>query len=302
MILTSLPDLPPRPETVANAAFRRRFYERWGRENAVVCGRSAAAEYARHVQTLSIKMAWGGGERYLLPHRDVLVDDDSYLVLGEGMQYGSVLCAPRPVQSFAVFFRPGMPGEVAHARQQDLAQALDSGGAAPAGCPAFAPHLRRHDERVTPRLRRLWQAVQQGPRDEDWLEARLLDLLDALLAAEGQHAAVPNAAGQAPRRAARLELQRRLHLAADFIDSNAGLAIDLQAMAEAACLSRYHFVREFGRHFGLTPHAWLTRKRATLARRLMAQGETDAERIAQASGLGSRWALRRALARWPDGR
>jgi hypothetical protein len=38
MILTTLPDLPPRPETAANAAFRRRFYVRWGHENAIVCG------------------------------------------------------------------------------------------------------------------------------------------------------------------------------------------------------------------------------------------------------------------------
>ena len=40
MILTELPDLPPRPETPANAAFRRDYVARWGKENTVLCGRT----------------------------------------------------------------------------------------------------------------------------------------------------------------------------------------------------------------------------------------------------------------------
>jgi AraC family transcriptional regulator len=299
MILTSLPDLPPRPETVANAAFRRRFYERWGRENAVVCGPACDVEFARHVQTLSIKMAWGGGtagERYLLPRRDVLVDDDSYLVLDEGLAYGSVVRSLRPVHSFAVFFRPGMADEVARQRRQSTAQALN--GAPPPAPVAFRPHLRRHDGSVSPRLHALWLAVRQGERDEDWLEQSLLTLLEALLDAEGAIGA--HDAPSPARTAARRELERRLCLAADFIDSHATERMDLARMAEVACLSKYHFVRGFGRLFGCTPHDWLTRKRAGIARRLIAQGESDTERIAQASGMGSRWALRRALARWPE--
>lgn len=299
MILTTLPDLPPRPETTENAASRRRFYERWGRENAVVCGPAWHVEFARHVQTLSIKMACGGsGERYLLPRHDLLVDDDSYLVLDEGTRYGSVVRTRQPVHSFAVFFRPGMADEVLLARQQSLGQALD-GGAGSTSPVGFRPHLRRHDAIVSPRLRRLWRAVQQGERDEDWLEEELLALVSALLGAE--HAIVPREGQRGPRADARDELSRRLRLAADFIDSNATAPMTLARMAEVACLSKYHFVREFGRLFGCTPHAWLTRKRAGIARRLMAQGERDAELIAQASGLGSRWALRRALARWPTG-
>ena len=297
MILTALPDLPPRPETAANAAFRRRFYERWGHENAVVCGPACDVEFARHEQTLSIKMAFGGtGERYLLPRRDILVDDDSYLVLGEGMRYGSVVRARQPVQSFAVFFRPGMAQEVARARRQPLAEALDLHATAGPDI-AFRPHLRRHDAVVSPRLRRLWRAVLQGERDEDWLETELLGLLAALLETEQAFAMEPPAAA---RPAARRELDRRLRLAADFIDSHATEAIDLDRMAEVACLSKYHFVREFGRLFGCTPHGWLTRKRAGIARRLIAQGEADQESVALRSGFGSRWALRRALARWPE--
>ena len=99
MILTSLPDLPPRRETAASAEARRLFYARWGRENAIVCGHALRAEYAVHPQTLSVKLAEGGRERYLLARREVVVDADNYLVLNEGARNGSVLeadASPRP--------------------------------------------------------------------------------------------------------------------------------------------------------------------------------------------------------------
>jgi AraC family transcriptional regulator len=296
MILTTLPDLPPRPETAANAAFRRRFYERWGRENAIVCGATREAEYATLAQPLSIKLAWGGRERYLLADREVVVDDDNWLVLNEGARYGSVLRAQRPAWSFAVFFRPGLVDEWRSLRRVSASAALEQTLRAVLSPRPFSQHLRRHDRRLTPRLRALRDAVLAGERDEDWLEIQLGGLAEALLDADDVDR---RALDDRPARATRDELLRRLRRGADFIESCATESITLQQMADAACLSRCHFVREFGRLFGRTPHDALCAKRAALARRLIATGETDAERIAQAAGFGSRWSMRRALARFP---
>jgi AraC-like DNA-binding protein len=302
MILTTLPDLAPRPLTAANAEFRRRFYARWGRENAVVCGSARHAEYAVHPQTLSVKMAAGGRERYLLARREVVVDAENYLVLNEGSRYGSVLRtewpgAP-PAWTFAVFFRPGLQHEVAAARRQPLAAALETpdpagaAGRAPATA-GFAEHLRPHGGAVSARLRHIAQAVQAGERDETWLEEQCTALLDAMFDAETTPRREPPA-----RAAQRAELQRRLHCAADFIQSRYTEPLTLDDMAAAACLSRYHFVREFARAFGLSPHAYLTRKRARAALRILrAGGAADREAVAQHCGFGSRWSLARALAR-----
>lgn len=305
MILTTLPDLAPRPQTEANAEFRRRFYARWGRENAVVCGHAVFAEYAEFAQTLSVKMAAGGRERYFLGRREVAVDDDNFLVLNEGARYGSLLRAALPggppAWTFAVFFRPGMQREVAAARAQRLEAALDAPGAAASagtasgampGPVGFAEHLRPHGGALSQRLRQLAGAVQAGERDELWLEEQCTALLDAMLDAE----AAPRLAAGA-RAAQRTELQRRLRVAADFIESHYTEPLTLDRMAEVACLSRYHFVREFARAFGLSPHAWLTRKRARAARRCLHEGPVDREMLAFHCGFGSRWALARALAR-----
>lgn len=298
MILTAMPDLPPRPETAANAAFRRWYVARWGRENAVVCGRTTQAEYPPHTQTLSIKMALAGRERYFLPRREVIVDDDNYLILNEGLTYSSLLATPRPTQSFSVFFRPGMQHEVLAARRQSLEQALDAPDAPPQTA-GFSEHLRPHDTAVSLRLRALRDQVLAGERSEDWLEEQLLALLDAMLLAETQAAAQAGRL-RAAKPATRDELTRRLRLAADLIESHHTEPLNLARLAQAACLSRYHFVRHFRELYGVTPHAALTAKRVRSARRLMHAGETDADRIALGSGFGSRWALQRALRRHPD--
>ena len=298
MILTAMPDLPPRPQTSANAAFREMFYARWGRENTIVCGRSRHAVYATHTQTLSIKTAWGGRERYFLREREVAVDDDHWLVLNEGRAYGSELKSLRPAESFSVFFRPGLQDEVAAARGQTLAQALDAPPAAPRGV-HFGEHLRAHDGAVCAHLRRMQDAIAAGERSTDWLDQQALLLLDAMLAAEPAGALQIRPAPSA--RNARDELERRLRLAADFIDTCHAEPIALAQMANVACLSRYHFVRHFRALHGLTPYAYLLRKRARVATRLLAAGEADREAVAQRCGFGSRFALARALRRFtPD--
>lgn len=290
-----MPDLPPRPETAANAAFRRWYTPRWGRENALICGRSMRAEYPPHTQTLSVKLAWGGGERYVLPHRELVVDDDRYLILNEGRRYASVLRSAQPVHSFSVFFRPGMPAEVQAARRQTLEAALAQPDAAPLGT-GFSEHLRPHDARVTPRLRAMHREALSGERSEDWLEQQMLLLLGDLLAAEAD-AEREAARLEAARTSTRRELARRLRRAVDVIESRYAEPIGLAELADAACLSRYHFVRHFKAMYGTTPHAALTAKRARAAARLLAVGEADVEAVAQRCGLGSRWSLQRALRR-----
>jgi AraC family transcriptional regulator len=291
MILTAMPDLPPRPLNAANAAFREAFYRRWGRENALVCGRSREASYETHPQTLSVKAAWGGRERYFLREREVAVDDDHWLVLNQGRAYGSQLRGPRPVTSLALFVRPELPGQVAAQRRRSLAAALD-GPEATAALPEFAEHLRAHGGAVSRRLALLYREAVAGERSEDWLETQALLLMDELL---GEAPALPRDAA----RSARAELERRLRLAADFIDSCHAQPLTLDDMARVACLSRYHFVRHFRALHGITPYAWLLRKRARVARRLLAAGPVDREAVALAAGFGSRFALARALARYP---
>jgi AraC-like DNA-binding protein len=69
------------------------------------------------------------------------------------------------------------------------------------------------------------------------------------------------------------DLYRRLCRARRFIDESYHLPIDLDQISDAACLSRYHFLRLFRRAFNRTPHQYLTERRIEKAKELLSSGK-----------------------------
>ena len=59
-----------------------------------------------------------------------------------------------------------------------------------------------------------------------------------------------------------------------LMDEQCSEAIDVDAMARAACLSSFHFIRLFKRCYGRTPHQLLTEARIKEAKRLLLQGSS----------------------------
>ena len=296
MILRELPNLKLAPATTANAEFRHWFYERWGRENAVVLGRSSHAEFAPWTQALSVKRAWGGREEYLLPGRTLAVDDDHFLVLNQGAHYGARIESRRPVTSMGVFFRPGMAAELAAAARQDVQAQLEAGPECGQRPCAFAEHLRPLDASCEAALEHLRDAIETGEDDEQWLEERLQELLRRLLRAEpGWRERGDRLSGLC--RSAHAELLARVDRATDFILSCHAQPLALDDIAAAARLSKYHLVRVFRQVHGVTPMAMVARERALTAERLLRDPSLSLEEIAEASGFGSRQSLFRQLRR-----
>ncbi|BAK44640.1 AraC family transcriptional regulator [Eggerthella sp. YY7918] len=62
-----------------------------------------------------------------------------------------------------------------------------------------------------------------------------------------------------------------------LLETHAASGVTLAELSEAAGLSRYHLVRVFAAHTGLTPHRYLQTLRANRARNLLAQGVEPAE-------------------------
>jgi len=68
-------------------------------------------------------------------------------------------------------------------------------------------------------------------------------------------------------------LYRQIVRAKLFIDSNFAEPIDLKAIADEACFSKFHFVRTFKEIYGQTPHQYLTCVRVERAKEFLAAGE-----------------------------
>ena len=220
--------------------------------------------------------------------RFVRLDADAYLVLAAG--------EPCLLRHDAGGSAETMLVEIG-GHECDAAQVLDQAGAGQVGKAGREARLRPGHLFATSsaagrRLSRIAEARRAGRPLAEEREDRVALVGEAA----AQYAALHERAEQlgCVKPATRESLLRRILTASDFIASHFDEPICLAEMARAASLSRFHFVRLFRLLHGETPHAFLLRKRTTVARRRLAEGDGPGEAAAQA-GFGSRSTMFRNL-------
>jgi AraC family transcriptional regulator len=77
----------------------------------------------------------------------------------------------------------------------------------------------------------------------------------------------------------------RLTRAKDYLEAHLAEDFSLQAVADAAELSPFHFARAFKRETGAPPHRYLMERRVERARELLAGGDMGLAEIALACGF-----------------
>ncbi len=92
--------------------------------------------------------------------------------------------------------------------------------------------------------------------------------------------------------------ERRIGHATDFLHTNYAQPIDLDEIARAACLSKYHFLRLFALVHGMTPFSYLQRKRARVALRLLRTTAYTVAEVACSVGFSQRTTALRQIRRW----
>jgi len=83
----------------------------------------------------------------------------------------------------------------------------------------------------------------------------------------------------------------------ECVETRLADGVALGDLAEAACLSEFHFARMFKASFGMGPHAWVMQRRLARARRLLAQGGSGLEMVAQQCGYAHLSHMNAALKR-----
>ncbi len=80
---------------------------------------------------------------------------------------------------------------------------------------------------------------------------------------------------------------RRLRRVVDYIEAHLGEDLSIEALADVACLSPFHFARAFKAATGTAPHRYLTGRRIGRARALLAEGRLPLAEIAEICGFSS---------------
>jgi AraC family transcriptional regulator len=157
--------------------------------------------------------------------------------------------------------------------------------------------LRSHDRLVSPVLAYLRHQALGGCDDRAWFDEHLSYLLERMLLGHRQimrrMQAMP-----CTRPGTRREIHRRVVLAVDYIESCYEHSIELETLARVACLSKFHFLRAFRSLHGMTPQDYLQRKRAYVAKRLLATTSLPTSEVALRVGYSSPTSLRKQVRQW----
>jgi len=265
--------------------------------SCIVLSQGRVLETALAARPLMIVAARGGRDVFTVGRRRMAVGDDTFLIVNEGRAHSSAIRSEVDVESFRILFRTGLVEEVLGALVMPTDRLLER-DPEHRGFPfEFTEGLQPHDRLVSPVLRYIRQHALGGSDDDIWFEEQIGYLLERMLLS---HRAIVRRVQALPcaRIETRRELYRRVTLAVDYIETCFDQATSLDVLAKVACLSKFHFQRAFCALLGLTPRDYLQRKRAFVARRLLASTSLSASEIALRVGYASRTSLTKQVRRW----
>ena len=151
---------------------------------------------------------------------------------------------------------------------------------------------------LTGLLADLDQAATLGLDDETWLRRHVRLVWERLIFSFAARRRRPANRRPRPRPSPRRSgLALRLGRVRQLMDREYHRPMDLKEMAAIACVSRYHFLREFRKTYGKTPYQLLLEIRLHAARRMLKCGDLPVQEISRQVGFASTDGFYRAFRR-----
>lgn len=235
---------------------------------------------------LSIKAFFSGQALYTLGKGYYAVDDTSYLIVNHDQPYAITIEANDAVESFCLFFEPGLAEEVYCSLVTPTHRLLDDPELLDIAPLHFFERTYRHDDLLSPLLFSLRARLVDRGHEQSWLYEQFHELMQRLLQV---HLNVYKEVEALPalRAATREELYRRLYRAKEYASALFDTPITLGEMAQVASLSPNHFLRMFKHLFHQTPHQYLIKKRLERAQDLLVSTDHSVTEICVALGFES---------------
>ncbi len=208
-----------------------------------------------HGGAFSLKIVLSGEEHYDIGNRRLTLRPGEFLFVNEGEKYASSI--KQQTESISIFAPNSEASPAINSAVAKIREALDD----PTGChqnPEVGQILFKQSPHAISALNQLTKAIDCG----DTLETRQLTqsiLAEALC--DLFQSSPPRSIEQVKKRSTRDELRGRIVRAKQAIDDTKGQYSDLDALANLACLSKYHFLRYFSSIYGVSPSAYARRQR-----------------------------------------
>ncbi|WP_434758345.1 helix-turn-helix domain-containing protein [Paenibacillus amylolyticus] len=236
---------------------------------------------------LSLKTFRYGTSLYEAGHGHFSVGHDRYLLLNEGQEYQLHIDSPVPVESFCIFFPPGMVEEVGRNVSSSDRYLLDEPYALSSACSMdWVERTYSMEDPLGAALARLRSSYVSKTLDAWGLEEQLHQLALHMLVLHREIRCEIDQLDMV-RSSTRDELYRRIYIAHEYMTAYYSQPITLAETASAAHLSVNHFLRNYKKLFGISPHQFLTERRLQAACQLLSNSDLPVTEICYRVGFES---------------
>lgn len=259
------------------------YNERFRKNNVIIHATSKDVSYPEHWGCLSIKCAFNGEEHYQSGNCFYSVNSNNYLIFNEGKSYSSYIFSKTVVESFTINFSSSFEQEILSSLLQCSDYLMGNFQNNSQRKIGFIEKLYAHDDIVSPLLFKLYRLSANTKPDYNLIDEIYHQLLEKLLRLQ-QHVANEIQKVKAIKTSTKTELYKRLHLAKDYIDSCYTLPLTLDKLSTVACLNSAYFLRQFKKHFHITPYQYIIQKRLELAENLLKAQNISVTEVCFAAG------------------
>jgi AraC-like DNA-binding protein len=226
--------------------------------------------YARHShETFSVGLIDSGTSTYINGDQQCRIDAGTLVLMNPGDVHA---CNPIRNQPWAY--------RMLYVDADWLSDLQDELGMGGAGFRCFAPILTR-DSELQAGFRKLHAALTDDHADHLHKHSTAVEFFSAMHQRLGMQTTAPAS-------------DPKLRRAAEFIADNYQRSLKLEEICSTAGVSISSLIRSFRKHYGMTPHAYLTNRRVQFARAELRRGVPIAE-VALAAGFADQAHLQRAF-------
>jgi len=289
MILKGFPDLNWLKNQIDQGFRQRKGYNNVSLETdgfpSVIINASVHETYRPDIKgPVSFFLNMSGSSYCKVDGRTVCIPEDYYFISNQSQPYTLTIESDRPIETFNIHFGENFSESALSSLITTTDQALDNGMQQRPKEISFYNQLHKRDEVFDRLINSLKSLSQSQYFDKMLFEEQLTKLLTHQLL---QHRDILSAMIKIPaaKPSVRTELYKRIALAKDYMHSLPPGSIDLQQLAAAACISKFHFLRLFKSLYGISPHQYIQQIRMNKAKKLLVNSSFAIQEIADILGF-----------------
>jgi len=244
------------------------------------------AYYPELVSNFSLKMVFNGNTAYHIGKRDLNLYPDSFLAINQGTTFSSKVDSNIPVKNLSISFAPAFLSDF-HRTQSKSDKALldDPFNSTDHSEGFFLETIYPFEGDMKYNILNLKNSLEKEYPDDLLINEYLHHCLINYFKIYHQEVSKKSENLNFLNNSTKVEILKRLTFAKEYISSNYNKNIDLEDIAQNACLSVNHLLRTFKQAYGKSPHQYLVQVRIDRSKYLLKNTQYTLNEIVEIIGF-----------------